>query len=178
MADFTKGSSSSSGSTEHSHSDSDSMSMSMPAMVFHTSIYDPLYSSSWTPATLGEYVGTIIFLILLGFTYRFLMAWKSNLEHYWRSGGPVVVIAGKEVKSEDGEQKQEEERKPKGPEWDARAWRWSVDLPRALMTTGTSGVGYLLYVFTHLFPCPRVGCHDVWHDGRLASYEHVNANYG
>ena len=36
--------------------------------------------------------------------------------------------------------------------WGGKPWRWSVDLPRAWMQMVTSGVGYLLYVFSTLPP--------------------------
>jgi len=166
MADFTRhddqgGSSGTDSMTSMGgdHSSSHSMPSSGMSMVFHTSITDSLYSSAWTPTTPGEYTGTIIFLILLAFTYRFLVAWKSVLDHKWAvkdNERSVLVAAGKagSLRSSgglDGSDSASGEGERRKGAWGGKPWRWSVDLPRAWMQMVTSGVGYLLMLAVMTF---------------------------
>ncbi|CCX32936.1 Similar to Ctr copper transporter [Endocarpon pusillum]; acc. no. AEH41533 [Pyronema omphalodes CBS 100304] len=169
MADFTQqpdysatsGSSSSSSSSSHDMTSSGSMSM-----VFYTSTSTPLFSSSWSPSTLGQYVGVCVFLIVLCFIFRFLLAWKSVLEHGWKEGmkGKKVVVAvglgdaNGASKSETtsvaggGEKEGEGEKEKEGtPEvvlkqkgWGGRPFRFSTELKRSCMTTLVAGTGYLM----------------------------------
>ena len=60
------------------------MPMSQMAMVFFTAHTTPLFSTAWTPASVGSYAGTCIFLIVLSFALRCLYAVKSALESRWR----------------------------------------------------------------------------------------------
>ncbi|RPA99109.1 hypothetical protein L873DRAFT_1807348 [Choiromyces venosus 120613-1] len=122
------------------------MSMMDMSMTFHTSITDPLYSSAWKPSSAGAYAGAITFLILLAFTYRFLIAWKIILEHRWatRDGARSVLIvaAGKADSLSDSEDGNS--RRMRMKDRSGKPWRWSVDLPRGGMQAVISGVGYLL----------------------------------
>lgn len=169
MADFTRHNDQAGTSgtdTMHSMGDDHSSSHSMPSsgmsMAFHTSITDPLYSSAWAPTTPGQYTGTIVFLVLLAFTYRFLVAWKSVQDHKWavkENERSVLVAAGKAGSLDssgrlDGNDGISGEGGRGKDGWGGKPWRWSVDLPRAWMQMVTSGVGYLLYVFSTLPPPP------------------------
>lgn len=168
-ADFTLHSdTSSSSSSSHAGMDmssSDStMSMSMASMTFHTSISDALYSTAWTPKTQGQYAGTIIFLIFLALFYRFLVAYRSVLEHRWSKldSERKVLVAVSSSQSQDsgiGNPKENvvvAEKNEKGL-WAAKPWRWSVDLPRSGLAVLVSGVGYLLWVF-RIYPCLLPAC--------------------
>ncbi|KAH0543483.1 hypothetical protein GP486_008574 [Trichoglossum hirsutum] len=138
------------------------MSMdSMATMTFHTSIHDPLYSAAWTPHSASAYAGTCIFLIVLGALWRGSLALKAIMERRWLDAAlrrRYVVVAGKPREAE--RVSQESDGKPvvllteRGVEEEVRVvrskarpvmpWRWSVDLPRALLVVLVSGLGYLL----------------------------------
>jgi copper transporter 1 len=168
MADFTQqpdysatsgSSSSSSSSSSHDMSSSGSMSM-----VFYTSTSTPLFSSSWSPSTLGQYVGVCVFLIVLSFIFRFVLAWKSVLEHGWKEGmkGKKVIVATglgdangtskSETTSVAGEGEKEGEKEKEGTQevvltqkgWRGRPFRFSTELKRSCMTTLVAGTGYLM----------------------------------
>lgn len=159
MADFTLHDHSSSSTTSSSSSsdDTDMSGMSHSSssssgtgmtMVFFTSTSTPLFAAAWTPRSTGTYVGTCVFLIVLGVIYRGLHAWKAVLERRWAAAvrGRVVVVAkGKESDEDDeGPPKETKEATPVAEVTAARSWRWSSDLPRAALLTVNSGVGYLL----------------------------------
>lgn len=156
MSDFTK-------HEEHSSSSSSSMEGmdmtgsgsshgSMGSMTFHASISDPLYATRWTPTTKGQYAGTIIFIIALAFFYRFLVAYRSVLEHRWDKAeqSRKVTVAGPSGSSQDSvldNPKEQDVSKADGSVqgvWGAKPWRWSVDLPRSGLTVVSAGIGYLL----------------------------------
>lgn len=134
-------------------------------MFFHTSFTDILYSSKWAPKTKGQYAGTVIFLIVLGFTYRFLTAWHDVLSRRLRrrAAARTVVVASSptanssQVSSIDNpkeqlaqtqvQQQQPQEEVREGgllSDWAGRPWRWSVEFPLSCLSTVTAGVGYLL----------------------------------
>lgn len=82
------------------------------------------------------------------------------LDHRWAikdNEQSVLVAAGKAgslrssggLDGSDGASGEGERRKGA---WGGKPWRWSVDLPRAWMQMVTSGVGYLLYVFSLYSP--------------------------
>lgn len=56
------------------------MYMSDMAMTFFTSFKTPLYATTWTPSSQGEYAGTCIFLIVLAVILRVLVALRPILE--------------------------------------------------------------------------------------------------
>ncbi|OOQ87439.1 low affinity copper transporter [Penicillium brasilianum] len=56
------------------------MYMSDMAMTFFTSFKTPLYSTTWTPSSQGQYAGTCIFLIVLAVLLRMLIALRPILE--------------------------------------------------------------------------------------------------
>lgn len=140
----------------------DMMSMSEMAMTFFTSYATPLYSDFWTPATIGGYAGTCIFIIMLATIFRALLAVKAWQETAWMDkefNRRYVAVAGKLPKSEQIAQDSDSKRmiltengveeevmviKKRGVE--ARPWRLTVDPLRAAMDTVIAGVGYLLYV--------------------------------
>lgn len=136
--------------------------MSMPSstgstmMTFFNSHATPLFSVGWTPSTTGQYVGTCIFLIFFGAIYHTLGAFRTNWHH--RLGDiernrriPIVDGSGKE---NDGTAKSmtssrdHTENVPvlTRPDQKDRPWRFSTDLPRALLDTLIAGIGYLLWV--------------------------------
>ncbi|KAK8216069.1 Ctr copper transporter-like protein [Phyllosticta capitalensis] len=143
-----------------SSNSSDMMDVSAMRMTFFASSNTPLYSDQWTPHTVGQYAATCIFLIALAVAWRALFAAKSILEERWLAQAlqrRYVVVAGQTPESE--RIKQEPSSNPgtltvngveqrvmvtqqqiKGPQ----PWRFSVDLPRALLATVIAGVGWLL----------------------------------
>lgn len=115
----------------------------------------------WTPTSRGGYAGTCIFLIILAIIGRSLMAFKALMEHRWLAAHlkrRYIVVAGKNP--EAGGIASDPEAKPatlvtaQGVEENVRVvyrythepipWRFSVDLPRALIFLCIAGVGYLL----------------------------------
>jgi len=163
MADFTQNLPSGSSSTAGSSHDTAAMDM---AMTFVVSTATPLFSAAWTPRTLGQYVGTCVFLIALSFVFRFVLAWKQVLEHRWARAEaarkPVVVVVGggggggsseedlnkepqkdeKAKPSSDGSSSSGSNSSSEG--WSGRPWRFSTELPRAALTVVSTGLGYLL----------------------------------
>lgn len=86
------------------------------------------------------------------------------LDHKWAvkdNERSVLVAAGKagSLRSSgglDGSDGASREGGRRQGAWGGKPWRWSVDLPRAWMQMVTSGVGYLLYVFSlSLFILPH-----------------------
>ncbi|KAI5821075.1 hypothetical protein BZA77DRAFT_613 [Pyronema omphalodes] len=169
MADFTQqpGYSATTGSGSSSSSSSSSghdMSSGSMFMVFYTSTSTPLFSSSWSPSTLGQYVGVCVFLIVLSFVFRFLLAWKSVLQHDWKEnmkGKKVIVAAGlsdtngtskSETTTVAGEGEKEGEKEKEETQevvltqrgWSGRPFRFSTELKRGCMTTLVAGTGYLV----------------------------------
>jgi len=165
MADFTQNLPSGSSSTAGSSHDTAAMDM---AMTFVVSTATPLFSAAWTPRTLGQYVGTCVFLIALSFVFRFVLAWKQVLEHRWARAEaarkPVVVVGGGGGGSSEEdlnkEPQKDEKAKPSSDGssssgsssssssssegWSGRPWRFSTELPRAALTVVSTGLGYLL----------------------------------
>lgn len=137
-----------------------SMSASMMSMTFFTSYSTPIYSSMWTPANIGQYAGTCIFLILLATILRGLLAVKAWKETAWMDAEfnrRYVTVAGKGPKSErisvDSDKErmvlsangvEEEVFVVKKRSMGTRPWRFSVDPIRACLDTVIAGVGYLL----------------------------------
>jgi len=122
-------------------------------MVFTHTINRPLFSASWTPATQPQYAGTCIFLIVLAFIFRFLLAWKAITETRWTlEDQRRNIIIVQPSAAPPGAPLSDEKRgipnvakKPGAPAgWGGRPWRWSTDLTRACATTVITGVGYLL----------------------------------
>jgi copper transporter 1 len=129
-------------------------------MAFFTSTNTPLYSMSWTPQTAGQYAGTCIFLIILAITLRAIFTAKSFLDAKALEGAlkrRYVVVAGEKTvgdrASNDGNSitgilttngVQEDVRIVSAPVKHTQPWRFSVDLPRALLMTIATAVGYLL----------------------------------
>ncbi|KAL6694406.1 Ctr copper transporter [Trichoderma pleuroticola] len=52
--------------------------MDLTAMTFFTATNTPLFSSSWTPKSTGQYAGTCIFLIAFTTIFRALLAIRVN----------------------------------------------------------------------------------------------------
>jgi len=118
---------SSSSSTSHM---SDMMGMSDMMMVFFTSAHTPLYSKAWTPAGAGTYAGTCIFLVVLAFIFRALLALRCRFSELWnRTRSNEFWDADLEL----GAAGQERE-----------AWRVNKALTRAMLDTVLAGVSYLL----------------------------------
>lgn len=108
------------------------MGMSDMMMVFFTSTGTPLYSKAWTPGSAGTYAGTCIFLIVLAFIFRGLLAlrcrftelWnRSTVNDFWRNTSDLELGAAGQ------------KREP---------WRINKALTRAILDTILAGVSYLL----------------------------------
>ncbi|KAL1849541.1 High-affinity copper transporter ctrA2 [Paecilomyces lecythidis] len=138
-----------------------SSSMSSMPMVFTNTHTMPLYSTMWTPKSQGGYAGTCIFLIILAIIVRSLIAIKAIMEQRWLAAHlqrRYIVVAGKNPEagriSSDPEAKMATLVSAQGVEESVRVvhrytqeplpWRFSVDLPRALLVLCIAGVGYLL----------------------------------
>jgi copper transporter 1 len=136
-----------------------SMSSGM-AMGFFTATNTPLYSASWTPSSAGAYAGTCIFLIILSILFRVIFTLKTYLEMKAMESAlkrRYVVVAGEKAVvdnvADDANSMtgvlttnglQENVRIVSAPVSYIQPWRFSVDLPRALLMTIAAGVGYLL----------------------------------
>jgi copper transporter 1 len=130
------------------------------AMGFFTSTNTPLYSASWTPSSAGAYAGTCIFLIILSILFRAIFTAKAYLELKAVKSAlkrRYVVVAGEKAVvdkvTDDANSMtgilttngvEEHVRVVSAPVSHVQPWRFSVDLPRALLMTVASGVGYLL----------------------------------
>lgn len=139
-----------------------SMTMSMMSMTFFTSTMTPLYSSMWTPSSVGGYAGTCIFLVILATIFRALLAVKAWKETAWMDAEfnrRYVTVAGKPLKSErimsDTDSKrmiltengvEEDVVVVKKRSMGVRPWRITVDPVRAAIDTILAGCGYLLMV--------------------------------
>lgn len=107
----------------------------------------------------------MIFLIVLGFIFRFLTAWYTVLQKdlHNRAAKHTVIVAKsptasssqassidnpKETAVQAQAQAKESQGNPKKGGffqiWSAHPWRWSAELPLACLSTVTFGVGYLL----------------------------------
>jgi hypothetical protein len=136
------------------------MSMSNMSITFYTSTSTPLFSTQWTPSSLGSYAGTCIFLIILAVVFRLLFAAKAWQEAAWLDAEfarRYVAVTGKlgkaaamsrdsdmkhMVLSENGVEEDVVVVRKKGEV--RRPWRLSVDPVRAALDTVIAGVGYLL----------------------------------
>lgn len=136
------------------------MDASEMVMAFFNSQYTPLYSKGWAPSGKGGYAGTCIFLIILTVVYRSLFVAKQILEDRWSKEAynrRYVVVADRQPFSE--QVKTDPDAKTavltaNGVEENVKVlhrhvktippWRFSVDLPRALLVTVIVGIGYLL----------------------------------
>lgn len=136
------------------------MSASMMSMTFFSSTTTSLYSSMWTPTTVGGYAGTCIFLVLLATTFRGLLAVKAWRETAWidaEFNRRFVTVQGQLPKSEqimsdsdstkmiltsNGVEEDVMVVKKRG--MDVRPWRITVDPIRAVMDTVIAGMGYLM----------------------------------
>jgi copper transporter 1 len=112
------------------------------------------------PANAGQYAGTCIFLIFLAIALRAIFTAKSFLEMKALEGAlkrRYVVVAGEKMVSEraanDGDSMtgilttngvQEDVRVVSAPVKHIQPWRFGVDLPRALLMTIATAIGYLL----------------------------------
>ncbi len=129
------------------------------AMAFFTATNTPLYSEAWTPQTAGQYAGTCIFLIILAITLRGIFTAKSFLEMKALETAMkrrYVVVAGEKTVVEQSNDAssmtgiltsngmQEDVRIISAPVKLVQPWRFSVDLPRAVLIMIATGVGYLL----------------------------------
>lgn len=153
------------GGMDHSGSSGSNGSSSMGdmamKMVFQNSHTTPLYSDAWTPSTNGQYAGTCIFLIILAIILRCLLAFKALLEQRWVNTAysrRYVVVSGQTPESERVKENpnantgslitaQGVEENVKIIHKSANSpipWRFSVDIPRAILVMIISGVGYLL----------------------------------
>ncbi|RJE18241.1 Copper transporter [Aspergillus sclerotialis] len=140
------------------HSSSSSMSM---AMTFTNTHDTPLFSNLWTPASDGSYAGTCIFLIILAIIDRCLFAFRAIMERRWLAAHlnrRYITVAGKTPEAgridSDPEAKHASLVTAQGVEESVKVverttsvimpWRFSVDLPRALIFLCITGVSYLL----------------------------------
>ncbi|CRG82856.1 hypothetical protein PISL3812_00202 [Talaromyces islandicus] len=124
-----------------------SMAMAMPSsttgamtmdMVFFASTSTPLWSSSFTPSTTGQYSGACIFLIAFAVVFRFLLALRFN---FYR-----VVAAVKQRRS--GSLLQPDIIEIKGT---PRRWRAREAVMLGTLDAVIAGVSYLLMLAVMTF---------------------------
>lgn len=131
------------------------------AMTFFSSTSTSLYSEAFTPSTPAGYAGACIFLVTLTILYRSLFAFKAVVEARWVDKAlkrRFVVVADRVSEAErvrgDPDAKMatmttngidEEVKVVNMPKRGVMPWRFSVDLPRAVLVTVMVGMGYLLY---------------------------------
>ncbi|EKV09913.1 Ctr copper transporter, putative [Penicillium digitatum] len=148
-----------------SSSASDGMSSSMGSMsmtmVFHNTHDTPLFSNGWTPSSSGSFAGTCIFLIILAIIDRCLIAFKATMERHWLATHlhrRYVTVAGKSTEAgkidADPDAKFASLVTAQGVEESVKVvqnitrgpipWRFSVDLPRAVLFLFIVGISYLL----------------------------------
>ncbi|EOA90635.1 uncharacterized protein SETTUDRAFT_158196 [Exserohilum turcica Et28A] len=118
-------------------------------MTFFTSSRTPLFSTSWTPTTSGQYAGTCIFLIALAAVFRALVAIRFNLfavlERVKGRRGVVSAVGNRGsagLEGEGGEGKQG--RRGRTAEW--RPWRADEAVWIASFDVVIAGVSYLLMI--------------------------------
>ncbi|KAJ5203758.1 uncharacterized protein N7498_004637 [Penicillium cinerascens] len=140
---------------------SSSSSGSGMTMVFTDAHTTPLFSSAWAPSSSGAYAGTCIFLIVLAIIDRCLIAFKATMERQWLATHlkrRYIAISG--TTTEAGRINSDPDAKiaslvtAQGVEESVKIvhsvsegpipWRFSVDLPRALLFLCIAGVSYLL----------------------------------
>ncbi|KAJ5952937.1 Ctr copper transporter [Penicillium vulpinum] len=143
-------------STSHSMS-----SMSYMNMVFKNDHNTPLFSNTWTPSSSGSFAGTCIFLIILAIIDRCLIAFKSTMERHWLAthlNRRYVTVVGRNTEASniesDPDAKLASLITAHGVEESVKVvhnvshgpmpWRFSVDLPRALLFLCIVGISYLL----------------------------------
>lgn len=137
-------------------------SSSSMSMSFTNSHHTPLFAAAWTPLSPAAYAGTCIFLIILAIVGRALVAFKAVMERHWLASHlnrRYAVIANKnseagsissdqEIKTVSlaGQSMTESVKVIHGISDDPFPWRFSVDVPRAILFLCIAGVSYLLYV--------------------------------
>lgn len=137
-----------------------SSSSSMMSMLFMNAADTPIYTSSFSPSTTGQYAGICIFLIILAALFRGLFAAKQFLEDRWTAQAlqrRYIVVADKQPAAEriEGDEASRtgvltangvEERVTIAHRQvgGTQPWRFGVDLPRAGIVTVIVGVGYML----------------------------------
>lgn len=114
------------------------MGMESMMMTFFSATNTPLYSSSWIPNTAGQYVGTCVFLVALGFLFRCLLAIRYNFL-------PLLAWATHRRDTNVLCTDQDEKKAFRAfPSAERRAWRINEALLRACLDTILAGVSYLL----------------------------------
>lgn len=140
------------------------MDASEMSVVFFTSSRTPLYSKAWTPSGTATYAATCIFLLGLAALFRALLALKSVMERGWLScalSRRYVHVASSRPPAEAKPHSAADEpptgvlsangvevkvvvlQRPNNKSI-TQPWRFSTDLPRALIVTATATAGYLL----------------------------------
>lgn len=92
-----------------------------------------LFSSAWIPITPAGYAGSWLFLFFLAIIWRALVLGLSRFDKYQvrkHESYVILVEGGKQQASRAAT---------------IGAWRWSVNLPRAVLATVNQGIAYLLY---------------------------------
>ncbi|KAF3941687.1 hypothetical protein ABW19_dt0210058 [Dactylella cylindrospora] len=120
--------------TSSSHGSGDIM-----PVVFQWVLQTPLFSNAFTPQNGGQYIGALIFLMVLGIIWRAIASFKSYKEAKWKQleRSRKLIIAGGLDDKTSGEISTREIRS-------IAPWRWQVDAVRASLSFVSHGLGYLL----------------------------------
>ncbi|KAJ5484816.1 hypothetical protein N7539_004804 [Penicillium diatomitis] len=150
------------GSSASSASSSSGASSAMGMTMAFTNAHSThLFSAAWTPSSSGTYAATCIFLIVLAIIDRCLVAFKATMERHWlvtHLNRRYIAIAGKTTEAGridgDPDAKAASLITAQGVEENVKLvhniahgpipWRFSVDLPRAILFLFIVGVSYLL----------------------------------
>ncbi|SMQ55595.1 unnamed protein product [Zymoseptoria tritici ST99CH_3D7] len=127
-----------SGMESTDHSGHSMMSMANMIMTFFTSRSTPLYAESWTPNTTGQYVGTIIFLIVLAAIFRAIVVLRVNFDGLmaWYTYRRETSMLRKDFEGEDAGLRSNIQK--------GRPWNINIALARACLDTILAGTSYLL----------------------------------
>ncbi|KAI9682444.1 MAG: hypothetical protein M1829_000236 [Trizodia sp. TS-e1964] len=136
------------------------MDMEGHAMVFDSTTTTPLYSLSWTPTSTAAYAGTCVFLALLAVSFRCLITLSALLSRRALDAAlnrRYITVAGSSPREKsqphaEGEDAallthrgvDEEVRVVRARKPPVLPWRWSTDVPRALLVAAIATVGYFL----------------------------------
>ena len=128
---------SSTSSMDHD-SDHNTMSAQSMMMTFFSASNTPIYSMAFMPNTVAQYFGVCLFLIILGFVFRCLLAIRCNF---------LPILAWATHRRDTSILRQSSQDKNAAVAYrhsDRRPWRINEALLRAVLDTTLAAASYLL----------------------------------
>jgi hypothetical protein len=92
-----------------------------------------LFSQSWMPTNTGHYIGVWFFLFFLAIVWRALVFALLRLDKRWIGKCDSYTVVVKRGIDQVNREKR------------VQVWRWSVNLPRAVLASVIQAIAYLLY---------------------------------